>query len=431
MIPIELANFDGGKAMTDKVCLAEGYVCSTDTSKTGINDNVIPVGSTGSGKTVSYCESRMLHTTQTSLIVPIAKKKVKEKYKELFKKRGYKVYDIDFAHPERANIGYDPLEYVKSEEDIMSLSKQIAYCGHKDNEKTDPYWPDSAACVIAAIIILFRLNEKTNGKKAGLADVIDFINSIQEKDTNLYETNMDVLFEEAEERYPGNSAYRLWKNLKGNSPKTAGCIMAFVYNAIASITSESVLKMLSQEEKINIRNIGKEKTIAFITTSPMNKSLQNLINIFYGDLFRELFEAAEDSEDGRLDIPVHIICDDFACSGKIVGFEDYISIFRAAGISVSLLLQSESQLSTMYGDHAATTIINNCDTYIFMGGSDLTTCKNVALRLNKPLNRVINMPLEQVIVFRRGSEPVVSRRYQTYSDPIYIENFNNGEKIAE
>lgn len=50
------------------------------------------------------------------------------------------------------------------------------------------------------------------------------------------------------------------------------------------------------------------------------------------------------------------MCDDFAVSAKIHEFENYISIFREAGISVSILVQSLSQLTSLYGDAKATTM---------------------------------------------------------------------------
>jgi hypothetical protein len=84
-----------------------------------------------------------------------------------------------------------------------------------------------------------------------------------------------------------------------------------------------------------------------------------------------------------------------------------------------MLLQSESQLISMYGEDAATTIINNCDTYVYMGGMDITTCEHISQRTNQPLHKVMAMPLEQVVVFRRGSEPYVSKRYQILNDPLY------------
>ena len=75
----------------------------------------------------------------------------------------------------------------------------------------------------------------------------------------------------------------------------------------------------------------------------------------------------------------------------------------------------------MYGENAASTIINNCDTYVYMGGMDVATCSNISLRINKSLQSVLKLPLEEVLIFRRGSEPVKTRRYQTLTDPIYME----------
>ena len=63
-----------------------------------------------------------------------------------------------------------------------------------------------------------------------------------------------------------------------------------------------------------------------------------------------------------------------------MNFPEYISIFREKGISVTLLIQSESQLQGMYGRENATTIINNCDTYLYMGGMDLVTGRNISER---------------------------------------------------
>jgi hypothetical protein len=65
-----------------------------------------------------------------------------------------------------------------------------------------------------------------------------------------------------------------------------------------------------------------------------------------------------------------------------------------------------------------------------MGGMDLRTCDNISRRVNKPLDKVLYLPLEQVMVFRRGATPVIARRYQTLDDPIYREMKELGEKPA-
>ncbi len=416
--------------MRDMVCLADGVMYSTDFAQTGINDNVIVAGTTGCGKTTSYTESRMLHTYDTSLVVPISKSRVKKQYADLFKQRGYKVIDLDYSNPEACEWGYDPLDYVESESDEINLAKSIVEGTFKGSEQgidRDPYWNESTAYGVAAIISLIRINARIDNKRPSFYDVIRFADSIKGGEAkgsgSLFTTNMDEAFDKAQKAFPGNQASRLWKTISGNGPRTGGTILSMVQGAISGVFSDRVVEMLKKDQRIDFMSIGREKTVVFITTSPFDVSMNMFTNIMYANLFRALFEDAESRPEGRIDVPVHVICDDFACTGKIANFDRYISIFRAAGISTSLLLQSESQLEAMYGTGASKTIINNCDTYIYMGGRDHATCKNVSEWVNKPVNTVMSLAPGRVYVLRRGMRPIEADRYKTYEDPLYVEAF--------
>jgi len=410
--------------MSDMTCLADGYVVPASFEKTGLNLNEIIVGTTGCGKSMSNAYSRLLHTFESSVVVPIAKLAIRDKFARMFEERGYKVIDLDFAKPSRCTVGYDPMDYIQSDEDVIQVARNFIG-GDPSRTKTgevDPYWNDSATSVLAAEISLIRLWAQNRHVRPSFADVIELHRSIKyENTTNSMKTSIDKCFEDASRRWPGNRACELWKTVKDLSPKTASCIFSIVNGALDKIFSDSIVEMTKKRERIDFAKLGDEKTALFITTSPMNFTLQNYINVLYADMFRSLFEKAESNINYHLNVPVHIICDDFACGSRIIKFEDYISIFRAAGMSVTLLLQSESQLISMYGYEEATTIINNCDTYIYMGGMDIKTCNSIAQRTNRPLHQIMSLPLEKVIVFRRGSKPFEGRRYQTLEDPIYRE----------
>ena len=157
----------------------------------------------------------------------------------------------------------------------------------------------------------------------------------------------------------------------------------------------------------------------FVSTSPVNPALHSFVNIFYSQLFKELFEYAEEQPDGRLPIPTHVLCDDFGTGGQVQNFPEYISIFREKQISVTLLLQSESQLISTYGETDAVTILNNADSYIYLGGMDLRTSQNISQRLNVPLEDVLYMPVGNEIIFRRGEKPIVTQRYDILNNPLY------------
>ncbi len=418
------------KTMEDLTCLAEGLTAPADSEKTGLNLNEIVTGPTGSGKSWSNAYSRLLHTFNSSVVVPITKRAIKDKFLKLFEDRGYEVIDIDYAHPELGNSGYNPLDYLHSDEDVLRFAETIMKSDAEKVTAYDPYWTNAAISMHAAEIHLTMLKAKEKGTTPTYADVLKLHHSMEvEYSSSFAKTNLDKQFELAEKKHPGNRATALWRTVTKLPNKTASCVFSTVNGYIDKISSDNIYKITQKSKRISFEDLGNKKVALFITTPPTNKVLQNFVNIMYSDMIRILCDQAEMSEDNRLKVPVHILCDDFACGSRIKDFEDYISIFRAAGISVTILLQSETQLINMYGEAAALTIINNCDTYVYMGGMDIATCRNIAQRANEPLDKVMSMPLEEVIVFRRGSRPYQHhRRYQILEDPLYKEVFSEDEK---
>lgn len=59
-----------------------------------------------------------------------------------------------------------------------------------------------------------------------------------------------------------------------------------------------------------------------------------------------------------------------------------IATIRSREISASIILQSQSQLKTIYKD-AAETILGNCDTMLFLGGKEGSTLKEISETLGK------------------------------------------------
>lgn len=68
--------------------------------------------------------------------------------------------------------------------------------------------------------------------------------------------------------------------------------------------------------------------------------------------------------------------------GQIPKFDKLIATIRSREISASIILQSQSQLKTIYKD-AAETILGNCDTMLFLGGKESSTLKEISETLGK------------------------------------------------
>lgn len=402
----------------DKMILGADVVVSTDCQETGLNNNVLICGSSGCGKTMSVIEPRLLETYNSNPIVTVTKRRIIDKYKPVFRKRGYQVLDMNLIEPMQGNVIYDPLQYVKSYKDARFLADSIIGADpRKKDSKLDPYWDMSAASLLTAEIGYIQWIKKEKGT---FADVLDLNDRLHIKPGRMgFETTLDSEFEWLCEKNPQHYVCSCWKTFRELPEKTALCVMETMNVTIDAMFSPELRCAIANRKNIDFQAFAGNKTALFISTSAVNTSTHYFVNMFYAQAFKQLFEYAQTCPAGRLPIPVHMLCDDFATGGRILKFPEYISIFREAQISVTMLIQSESQLRAMYSPEDAVTIINNCDTYVYMGGMDISTSKNISIRLNEPLEDVLYMPVNRAVVFRRGSRPIVTERYHILEDERY------------
>lgn len=403
---------------SDWMLLGNNCRFSMDSSVTGLNNNVVVCGGSGSGKTMSVTEPRLLETKNQSLIVTVTKRRIVEKYMDVFKQRGYEVLDLNLSEPEKSTIAFDPLAGLTEESDIHHLAKCIV---QENDERIgkDPFWNNAAISLLCAEIGYLRFKNP----KATLAEVLDFNDKLMlipaPRNSDSYYTPLDEDFEWLEKEAPKHYAALCWKSFRVLPQTTAGSVSGILNTALSSMFTTKVRDMMARGEAVDIERLASVKTVLFITSSAVNPALHRFVNVFYSRAFARLFEFAEKQPDGKLPIPVQVICDDFATGSRVADFPEYISIFREKQLSVMLLIQSESQLKNMYGDRNATTIIDNCDTYLYMGGMDLETANAVNCRIDSSIEEVLEMPIGQMYVFRRGCHPQLTTRYDILQDERY------------
>lgn len=405
----------------DYMILGENAMYCMDSRETGLNNNVLIIAASGAGKTMSVAEPCLIQRRNSSQIVTLSKRRLFDKYAPVFEQRGYLVWDLNFVNPQRSTAAFDPLYYVHTMEDITYLAEAIILANpKKEHCNADPYWDEASVSLLTAEIFLAIMLKKTKGKKASFTDVLELHDSLKiEGSTTGIATSLDRQFAALEQADPNCYAISCWKSFRELAERTARSVYGTMNVMLDKIFSPQMRKMMAMPRKIDFNKMAQEKTILFVTSSAVNPTLHRFVNIFYAQAIKSLFEYAENRPDGRLPIPVNMLCDDFATGGRILNFPEYISIFREKQISVTMLLQSETQLEGMYGEQDATTIINNCDTYVYMGGMDLGTARDMSIRLNAPLEDVLYMPIGQEFVFRRGQRPLVTRRYDVERDPEY------------
>ena len=135
-------------------------------------------------------------------------------------------------------------------------------------------------------------------------------------------------------------------------------------------------------DEMELDTIGDKKTALFLIMSDTDSTFNFVIAILQSQLTNLLCDKADDVYGGRLPVHVRFILDEFANIGQIPQFDKLIATIRSREISASIILQSQSQLKTIYKD-AAETILGNCDTMLFLGGKEGSTLKEISETLGK------------------------------------------------
>ncbi len=418
----------------DSLILGDGPkgTYSMDPRVSQVNNNVLVIAGTGSGKTKSLVEANLLHTYHQSNVVLLTKRRLLDQYGPLLKSRGYDVKVLDLVHPEKSDVGYDPMLHMKDEADIIGLAKGVVNSAGCTSTR-EPYWENSAADLFTAFV---KLAQWRFGKKARMDDVMDSIHKIdyvlptEDDEGEYYDPDDDYVdMDTIDELPPANQfeAFRVkdpqmfmnWYQYFNNASNTRACIRSTMISAVNSVFTSGIQQIMAMPKQLEFTDLVNRKSVLFILTSPVNPALHPFANLVLGAMFKELFEYAESLPGGRVPIPLMVICDDFATGGQIPNFQQHISIFREKGIAVMMLVQSLSQLAGMYGENASITIQDNTDNTIYMGGNNLNTAAQMAQRINKPMDEVLALPRGQIYLFRSGQKGLQLQRYQIYDDPLY------------
>ncbi len=365
--------------------LAKDYEVPEDSFATRFNGNDLIIGSSSAGKTGSYVTPNIIRL-ENSLVVADTKGLLVRKYSSYLKKKGFKVINVDFVHPEKS-AKYNILDEVRwyekktrvdgknvkkkfySQQDLREIARLLIPDGQDD----DPFWELSARSVLISIMaFVMETAEKRDRNMDSVIRAFEVLSDEFYKSVSKKDWEGISFFEVLGKENPESYAYRTYKRYKNIlcCERTWSSISQFVANSLEIFSFDEISPFTEYCSSFKIADIGREKTVVFVNVSDSKRSMDAIVNVFYTQLFQGLMYEADMREDGRLEVPVRIILDDFANSVYIPDFDKIISTIRSRRISVSVILQDLSQLEGMYKKAYAKTIISNCDHKIFIGGQD-------------------------------------------------------------
>lgn len=404
----------------DSIVLGNNYILpGSDVGKTRPNANALVVGISGCGKSTSVILPTVGRMEHSNPILNYAKEPDAYAMARYLKAKGYKVHILNINHPEKSTVSFDPVLSIESYEDIDSLSAAIVDAAIK--QTVDDYWQAKAKPLNASLITAALMTAKEKSSP-GMADVLNLFDKLLPHENGYsVETPLDNMFYELEKAAPGCYAVREYSAWHSLPYRTASCVRDTLAAALSLVFPESIRKMMQEKTQFDAEHFSNNKEALIVITSAIDPSQAYYANLFYRDTERQLLRYASTCPNGELPREVRYIFDDFACTAPIQGWANDISLFRSAGLSAIMLLQSEQQLEAIYKDDAPI-IRQNCAVYAyFPGGFDDKSCEIVSKRMCLPYDEVLYAPLGKVFIMQSGKKPVHIQRYDTLNSEEYLE----------
>ena len=365
------------------------------------NKNVVVIGGSGSGKTRFYVKPQLMQMPSNVSFVTTDPKgtillecgkmlsrgttKMKNG-KPVRDKNGRIIYDpyrikvlntINF----KKSMHYNPFRYIRSEKDILKLVNTIIANTKGEGEKSaEDFWVKSERLLYCALIgyIYYEAPEE----EQNFSTLLEFINASETReDDEEFKNAVDELFEELEQEKPEHFAVRQYKKFKLAAGKTSKSILISCGARLAPFDIAELRELTSYDE-MELDMLGDQRTAMFIIISDTDDTFNFIVAIMYTQLFNLLCDRADDVHGGRLPYHVRLLLDEFSNIGQIPKFDKLIATIRSREISASIILQSQSQLKTIYKD-ASETILGNCDSMLFLGGKESTTLKEISETLGR------------------------------------------------
>lgn len=358
------------------------------------------------------------------------------------------------------SMRYNPFRYIKTKKDILTFVNVIIANTNGEGAKSgEDFWVKAERLLYMALVgfILEFLDQE----EQHFTSLLKLINAfeVREEDES-FKDPVDRIFEDAEKKRPDSFAVLQYKKYKLAAGKTAKSILISCAARLAPFDIPE-LRELMEEDELDLERLGEEKTALFVIIPDSDSTFNFIAAILYTQMFNLLITRADDVYDGVLPIQVRCLLDEFPNIGLIPQFEKLIATIRSRRISASIVFQTESQCKAIYKDNAET-IVGNCDTYVFLGGKENSTLKNLNETLGKETidtitsgmsyaaqksssrnygrtgrelmtrDELATMPKDKCIVMVSGLYPFYSDKYDITTHPRYKflggETGENGKK---
>ena len=408
------------------------------------NKNILVIGGSGSGKTRFFCKPSLLQA-HSSYVCTDPKGTLLPEIGAFLERKKYRIKCLNLINF-RKSMKYNPLAYIRSEKDILKLVNALIMNTKGEGEKSsEDFWVKAERLYYSALIgyIWYEATEE----EKNFITLLDLINASEAReDDETYQSPVDLLFSQLEEREPDHFAVKQYRKFKMAAGKTAKSILVSAAVRLATFNIPQYARMTMVDE-MDFGSLGEKKKAIFCVIPVDDSSMNYLVGMLYTQCFQALYRRADEKHNGRLPVPVRVIQDEWANVAQPESYPKILATCRSYNIGLNIIVQNIQQIKALY-EKEWESIIGNCDTLLFLGGgNEPTSLEFIVKLLGKEtiatrtrgqtkgrsgssstnfqqtgrdlmtIDEVRKLDTHKAILFIRGEDPVLDKKYNIKRHP--------------
>lgn len=391
---------------------------------TRLNRHIAIFGASGTMKSRAVIRNALFQALQRgeSVIITDSKAELYADTSELFRQNGYQVKVFNLVNPEHGD-SWNCMSDLNGDT-LMAQVLTNVIIGNTSSGKGDHFWDNGEGNLLKALILLVDQDRTRSPDFKHLTAVYQLL-------TQNSERQLTAMFDKLPLDHPARAPFNLFAQ---SSDTVKSGIILGLGTRLQVLQNQAVQRITSGSD-IDLTAPAKQKCAYYIVLSDQDATMAFLSSLFFSFMFIKLTRYADSQPDGRCNIPVNLILDEFNNVGRIGGAEDgsdfarSLSVVRSRDIRVMLAVQSLGQLQNRYPNNLWAEIIGNADIQLMLGCTDDVSAEyfsarsgDMSVQVNSTMTVRQTIAVAQVIPQYRQTESQGRRRLLTPDEVLRLPN---------
>lgn len=342
---------------------------------TRLNRHIAIFGASGTMKSRAVIRNALFQALKRgeSVIITDSKAELYADTSEMYRKAGYEVKIFNLVTPEHGD-SWNCMSDLNGDT-LMAQVLTNVIIGNTSSGKGDHFWDNGEGNLLKALILLVDQDRSRSQDMKHLTAVYQLL-------TQNSERQLVAMFDKLPLDHPARAPFNLFAQ---SSDTVKSGIILGLGTRLQVLQNQAVQRITSQSD-IDLTSPARRRCAYYIVLSDQDATMAFLSSLFFSFMFIRLTRYADSQPDGRCDVPVNLILDEFNNVGRIGGAEDgsdfarSLSVVRSRDIRVMLAVQSLGQLQNRYPNNLWAEIIGNCDIQLMLGCTDEVTAEYISAR---------------------------------------------------